>query len=178
MLKKNTIYINLILMGIFSLFGSCKTTTELSTVKELDIEKYMGIWYEIARLPNSFEENMKCVTAIYSIKDNGKIEVLNKGYNTEKKSFNTAKGIAKMPDSNLPGQLKVSFFWPFFGDYYIISLDKDYKYALVGDPSRKYLWILAREPKLDTDSYNKLIQIAKDKGFAVEEIYNTPHDCK
>ncbi len=165
-------------MGFFSLFVSCKHSAELSTVSNLNIEKYMGIWYEIARFPNSFEQNLECVTASYTIKENGDIEVLNKGYNTLKKKYNTATGNSWMPNKKLPGQLKVSFFWPFSGNYFIITLDNDYKYALVGDPSRKYLWILARDSKLDSDTYNMLIQIAKDKGFAVDNIHKTTHDCE
>jgi len=143
----------LILLTILSLF-SCKANRELSTVEEVNLEKYVGRWYEIARLPNKFEEGLKCVTATYSLKKNGKIEVLNKGFSTEKMGeSNSAKGRASIPNPEFQGRLKVSFFWPFAGNYYIIALDKDYQYVLVGDPSRKYLWVLSRTKQLDEIVY-------------------------
>jgi lipocalin len=171
---KNMLVI-LILMNLYS----CKATRELSTVDEVNIERYAGRWYEIARLPNKFEKGLKCVTATYSLKKNGKIEVLNKGFSTDKiGKSNTAKGSAWIPDANYPGRLKVSFFWPFAGNYYIISLAEDYQYVLVGDPSRKYLWILARTKKLDDAIYSKLIEFARQKGFKVEDVEKIDQDCE
>jgi len=134
----------LILLTMIS-FLSCKPSQNLSTVEKVDIKKYAGQWYEISRLPNSFEKGLHCVTATYTLKKNNKIEVLNKGYSIKDRGkFSTAKGTAWVPNSEYPGRLKVRFFWPFSGNYYIISLDEEYNYALVGDPSRKYLWILSR----------------------------------
>jgi apolipoprotein D and lipocalin family protein len=168
----------LILIAMIS-FLSCKPANFLQTVEKVDIEKYTGQWYEIARLPNSFEKNLECVTANYSVKKNGKIEVLNKGYSSENKSeFKTARGTAWVPDPQFPGQLKVSFFWPFAGDYYIISLDEDYKYVLVGDPSRKYLWILSRTKILDSAVYSKLLEIARQNGFEIENILKINQGCE
>jgi apolipoprotein D and lipocalin family protein len=160
-------------------FLSCKPTQNLSTVEKVDIEKYAGQWYEIARLPNSFEKGLNCVTATYTLKKNDKIEVLNKGYSIKDiGKSNTVKGTAWVPDSEYPGRLKVSFFRPFSGNYYIISLDEEYNYALVGDPSRKYLWILARTKELNSTIYSELLEIAKINGFDIGNIIKVNHDPK
>ena len=159
----------LILLAMVSLL-SCKSTAELATVDEVDINKYLGTWYEIARLPNTFEKGLKCVTATYSLKDNGKIAVLNKGFASEsKRLWKSAKGTAWVPDKEYPGRLKVSFFWPFAGNYYILVLDENYQYALVGDPSRKYLWVLARDLSLDATIYSQLMDHAKKNGFDIQK---------
>lgn len=163
---------------IMSTINSCKTTNELSTVKEVDINKYLGTWYEIARLPNSFEKDMKCVTATYSLKKNGKIKVLNKGFKITKNKYSSANGTAWTPNLDFPGQLKVSFFWPFSGNYYIIALDKNYQYALVGDPSRKYLWVLSRTSILNQKTYEMLVKLAKDKGFNTDNLLKISQDCE
>ena len=160
-----------------SLF-SCKTTQDLPTVEKVDIPKYSGVWYEIARLPNSFEKGLECVTATYTQKSNGKIEVLNKGYSSEKGSYKTAKGTAWLPDSKYPGRLKVTFFWPFAGNYYIISLEENYQYALVGDPSRKYLWVLARTKTLDLSIYDDLMKKAKSNGFDINKVIKINQECE
>jgi apolipoprotein D and lipocalin family protein len=140
----------------------------------VDIEKYAGQWYEIARLPNSFEKGLQCVTATYTLKKNDKIEVLNQGYSIE----NTEKlSRAWMPNTDYPGRLRVSFFWPFASNYYIISLDEDYNYALVGDPSRKYLWVLARSKILDDTIYSKLLDIAKINGFDIDNLIKVNQEC-
>jgi len=150
---------------------------DLPTVREVDLQRYAGLWYEIARLPNSFEKGLECVTAHYTLKENGKIVVLNKGFSEKKGSFKTAKGKAWLPDEKYPGRLKVSFFWPFAGNYYIISLDEDYSYALVGDPSRKYLWVLSRTMELDDALYSKLLDIARPHGFDTEKVVRIQHKC-
>lgn len=158
-------------------FLSCKSTQNLPTVEKVNIEKYAGQWYEIARLPNSFEKDLKCVTATYTLKNN-KIEVLNKGYSiADPAKLSTAKGKAWLPDPAYPGRLKVSFFWPFAGNYYIISLDKDYQYALVGDPTRKYLWVLSRSSILDTSVYSELMNIAERNEFDIANMIKVEQDC-
>ena len=181
-MKKSFITLN-ILRAAFILFASvglssCKTTQSLSTVNEVNLQKYAGQWYEIARLPNSFEKGLECVTATYTLGKNGKIEVLNKGYpEKEEGKFKTAKGRAWVPDGDFPGRLKVSFFWPFAGDYYIISLDENYSYALVGDPSRKYLWVLSRSKALDDQIYTDLIETARNNGFETDNLVRVKQDC-
>lgn len=162
---------------MFNLF-SCKTPQDLTTVKEVNLQKYAGTWYEIARLPNRFEKGLTCITATYNLKENGEIEVLNQGHlleNTNKKS--QAKGKAWVPNANYPGRLKVQFFWPFAGDYYIIHLDKDYQYVLVGSPNRKFLWVLSKTKQLDETIYLKLIDIAKEQGFDVSTLIKVEQNC-
>lgn len=165
--------ISMIMAGLFS--GT--PPNDLPTVDKVDLYRYAGLWYEIARLPNSFEKDLECVTANYTLLKNGKIEVLNKGYSTRKGAFKSSKGKAWRSDEKYPGRLKVSFFWPFAGDYYIISLDKDYQYALVGDPSRKYLWILSRTQQLDESIQSNLIKIARANGFETDQMIRVQHNC-
>lgn len=157
---------------------SCKSYPDLPTVKTVDINKYAGTWYEIARLPNRFEKGLKCVTAEYRIKDNGKIDVINKGYSPKGiGEYKTANGTAWVPDPNFPGRLKVRFFWPFTGNYYIIALDENHTYALVGDPSRDYLWVLSKNIILEDSVYDDLLKIAEANGFAIENLVRIEHDC-
>lgn len=167
----------LLIIIIMAIFSNCNSNNDLATINNLNIEKYQGTWYEIARLPNSFEKGLKCVTANYTLKKNGKIRVLNKGYSEKKEKYKEAKGAAYVPNQDFPGQLKVTFFWPFAGDYYIITLDEAYQYALVGDPSRKYLWILSRTKQLDENIYNKLTDKAREAGFDVGKLLKIEQDC-
>jgi lipocalin len=152
----------------------------LRTVENVDLNRYIGRWYEIARLPNRFEKGLICVTAEYSFRKDGKIQVLNSGHKEEnpaKKS--TAKGKAWVPDPAEPGRLKVQFFWPFSGGYYIFHLDTtNYDYALVGSPDRKYFWLLSRKPSISNDLYERLMDIAAENGFATDEFYKTPQVCE
>lgn len=165
------------ILASISLFG-CRKSAELGTVDSLDLDQYMGTWYELSRLPNSFEKGLVCVTADYSIKDNGKIEVINRGRKeSDPSEVKESKGTAWIPDPEKPGQLKVRFFWPFAGDYYIIKLGPDYKYALVGSPSRDYLWILCRNKRLDGPTINSLLELAAQKGFDVEQLEWVDQSC-
>ncbi|HET6558517.1 MAG TPA: lipocalin family protein, partial [Prolixibacteraceae bacterium] len=146
-----------------------------STVKELDINRYMGTWYEIARFPHSFEKNLVGVTATYSLRDNGKIKVVNEGYKkTLDGKRSSAEGKAKIPDKSEPGKLKVAFFWNFYGDYYVLELDKDYQWVMIGSSSDKYFWILSRTPQMDPDTYNKLLSNARRRGYKLEKLIKVP----
>jgi apolipoprotein D and lipocalin family protein len=149
-----------------------------SVVSEVDLNRYKGMWYEIARLPNFFERKLKCTSATYTLRDDGKITVLNKGnYLTDPQKSTSSKGVAWIPDKNSPAKLKVQFFWPFSGDYWIMALDKEYRYVLVGDPAHKYLWILAREKKMDEQTYNMLLSKAVENGYDVKSIIRVEQDC-
>jgi apolipoprotein D and lipocalin family protein len=174
-LKMSYLYLGAICIMLFS----CKKgAVELPVVGEVDLEKYSGTWYEIARLPNSFEKGLKCVTATYRLREDGKIEVINRGHKTKKPGkISKIRGVARVPDMNQPAKLKVTFFWPFSGNYYIIELDKDYRYALVGEPSRKYLWILARDKELEITIYEKLLRKAEELGFDSKSVVETDQDC-
>ncbi len=150
-----------------------------SVVTAVDLNRYKGDWYEIARLPNYFERKLKCTSASYSLREDGKITVVNKGnYITSPEKSTSAKGVAWIPDKNSPAKLKVQFFWPFSGDYWIIYLDKDYRYVLVGEPALKYLWILCREKKLEDETYRMLLQKAVENGYDVKSIIKVEQDCK
>ena len=155
---------------------SCKSSEPLTTVTNFNVDKYVGKWYEIGRFPNKFEKNLECVTADYQLKSNGKIAVTNSGQTPDGK-IKTAKGTARVPDSEHPGQLKVTFFWPFSGDYYVIDIDDDYSVALVGSPSRKFLWILARTKTIDNESYLALLQKAKELNFDETRMIKINQDC-
>jgi len=149
-----------------------------SVVSSVDLNRYKGLWYEIARLPNFFEKKLKCTSATYTLRDDGKITVLNKGnYLTDPQKSTSSKGVAWIPDKNSPAKLKVQFFWPFSGDYWIMVLDKEYRYVLVGDPAHKYLWILAREKKMDEQTYNMLLGKAVENGYDVKLIIRVEQDC-
>ncbi|NLE05266.1 MAG: hypothetical protein GX638_10780 [Crenarchaeota archaeon] len=145
----------------------------LETVAKVDLEKYLGKWFEIARLPAGFQNGCNQTTATYSLLDNGKISVVNECIKNGK--YKKAKGTAKVVDKKTGAKLKVSFFWPFYGDYWIIKLGKDYDYAVVGTPNHKYLWILSRTPKMDQKLYKELTQFAKSKGFAIDNLIQTIH---
>ena len=142
------------------------------TVEKFELEKYLGTWYEIARFPHSFEKGLESVTATYSIRKDGKIKVVNKGYkNTDKNKLSIAEGKAKIPDLHVPGKIKVSFFWIFYADYYILELDtENYQWAMVGSSSDKYLWILCRTNKMDDNIYNMLIEKAKQRGYDLKKL--------
>ena len=159
-------------------FLSCNEKNDLETVDSVDVSRYAGKWYEIARLPNSFEKGMSCVTATYTLKDNGKIEVLNAGVLKDKSNKKKdITGTAWVPNSKFPGRLKVRFFWPFAGDYYIMHLDANYEYALVGSPTRNFLWILSRKPQLEQAIIDQLLGIAKEAQFAIDKVEFIPQDC-
>lgn len=165
-------------VGVLCFFSCGEPARELPTVNEVKLDRYTGQWYEIARLPNSFEKNLKCVTATYSINDDGSIKVTNAGINTESGEREVANGKAKVPEPEAyPGRLKVTFFWPFSGDYYIIDLDEDYGWALVGSPDRDYLWILSRKKIISDDLKNQLLEKAAGLGFDTAALHFPEQDC-
>jgi len=152
---------------------SKKEYDTLEVVPHVDLKKYLGKWYEIARLPARFEEGCSDITATYSLSDDGTISVLNECKRNGK--VKRAKGKAKVVDKNTGAKLKVTFFWPFYGDYWIINLGDDYDYAVVGTPNRKYLWILSRTPQMDDKLFSRLIELVKSKGFDVGSLIKTSH---
>jgi len=171
---KKTILILIAMISFIRISGQ----KDLQVVPSVDIKRYAGTWYEIARLPFYFESKLKCITATYTLRDDGKIDVLNRGhYITEPAKVNSARGLAFVPDKNVPAKLKVQFFWPFRGNYWIIELDKDYRYVMIGEPSYKYLWILSRNKKLDPEILDILLKNATDSGYDLSELIMTVHDC-
>ena len=162
---------------IFVLFISLLVTAcgiapeNIKPVSGFEIDRYLGKWYEIARLDHSFERGLTKVTAEYSLRDDGGVKVINRGFDATTNEWDEAEGKAYFVDAPDIGQLKVSFFGPFYGGYNIIELDKeDYQYSLVAGPDYSYLWILARSPDLDQAIIDKLVSQAKTLGFPTEEL--------
>ena len=136
---------------------SCSTKNfPLDTVEKVEIHKYLGTWYEIARFEHFFEKDCKNVTANYSLSDDNKIKVINTCEKITTGEIKQAEGIAYAKDDSF-SKLRVSFFRPFYGDYWIIMLDNNYKYAVIGTPSREYFWILARTKTISDDLKDKII---------------------
>lgn len=169
----------LLLISVIICLFSCKSHPSLPTVSNVDLKQYMGKWYEVAKLPNSFEKGLVCITAEYQLTKDGNVEVFNRGRDIKNTSIKkSARAVAVLPDKKRPGELKVSFFRPFYGNYYIIALDSNYQYSLVGDPSRKYLWVLSRNRSLDPLVYDRLLEIAKSKGFDISKVEKTNQECE
>jgi apolipoprotein D and lipocalin family protein len=145
---------------------------DTSTIDKLDLDRYLGTWYEIARYDHSFERGLVGVTATYSYRDDGKIKVVNAGYkNSLNGSYKEAVGKAKQPNPQKePGKLKVSFFWIFYADYFILELDDDYQWALIGSSSDKYLWILSRTPQLERKILDHILKKARERGYDTENL--------
>jgi len=142
-----------------------------TVVKELKIDRYLGKWYEISRFDHTFERGLVGVTASYSIREDGKIKVVNSGY---KKTLDGQKsevnGKAKIPDPRVPSKLKVSFFWFFYADYFVLELDKNYQWAVIGSSSDNYLWILCRTPQMEKSLYDELLDKIKSRGYDVKKL--------
>jgi apolipoprotein D and lipocalin family protein len=151
-----------------------QTSNPLSVVPYVDLNRYTGVWYEIARYPNSFQEGCVGSRATYTLRDDGKISVLNECYD---KTFNgkimSAKGRAWVVDKETNAKLKVSFFWPFAGDYWIIELGKNYEYAVIGHPKRKYLWILSRSKEMEGDVYKAILSRLREKQYDTSRLIKT-----
>ncbi|WP_300004154.1 outer membrane lipoprotein Blc [uncultured Cedecea sp.] len=142
----------------------------VTPITGFDASRYLGKWYEIARLENRFERGLEQVSATYGKRSDGGISVLNRGYNPDSKEWRESEGKAYFTGAPTTGALKVSLFGPFYGGYNIIALDDNYQYALVSGPNRDYLWILSRTPTIpDTVKLNYL-RIASQLGFATENL--------
>jgi apolipoprotein D and lipocalin family protein len=145
-------------------------TGELKTVNFVDLKKYVGLWYEIAKIPNSFQKSCaRNTTATYVLRDDGRIDVINRCTGSDG-TVNEATGIARRVDTVTNSKLEVSFvrilgIQLFWGDYWVIGLDRDYRYAVVGSPSRKYGWILSRTPLLSQGDLDKVFEILRDQGY-------------
>lgn len=165
-----------IIASLFFVF-SCATIPERALpVKPFEKEKYLGTWYEIARLDYKYEKDLNNVTATYSIQDNGTIKVENRGYNTRKMKWEEAIGKAKFVKDPTEARLKVSFFGPFYAGYNVIGLDVDYKYALVAGSSLDYLWILSRDTNLPNEVKEQFLKTAEGLGYKTSELIWVVHD--
>ncbi len=140
-------------------------------VTAFDINRYLGQWYEIARLDHSFERGMSDVSATYQLQDDGSVKVINRGYDTQRRAWKEAVGRALFIGNPGTGSLKVSFFGPFYGGYHVIALDQEnYRWSLVAGPDRDYLWILARDRTLPAEVREQLVAQAQALGFATDQL--------
>lgn len=143
----------------------------LAVVDEVDLERYLGTWFEIASYPAWFAKNCTGVTAEYSLREGGGISVVNRCYKGALDGkLKEARGRAKVVDPETNAKLKVSFFGPFWGDYWILELDSEYQWVLVGEPKRKYLWILSRTPSLDQDTLDEILSRLPEKGYSRDRL--------
>ncbi|EPR42506.1 MULTISPECIES: lipocalin family protein [Desulfococcus] len=158
------------------LLGCVGPPEEIRPVKAFDAERYLGVWYEIARLDHWFERNLTDVSATYSLRNDGGIDVLNRGFDVSSQKWKIARGRAYAVGDNDEGSFKVSFFGPFYGGYHVIDLDRyTYEYALVCGSNRSYLWILARNPQLPEEKTAHLIETAKSMGFDTSGLIFVAH---
>jgi apolipoprotein D and lipocalin family protein len=165
-----------ILFILFMLF-SCSTIPEgITAVHPFDKNKYLGKWYEIARLDFKFERNLNNTTAEYSMNNNGTIKVVNKGYNTKTNKWVSATGKAKFVKDEHVAMLKVSFFGPFYSGYNVIAIDKEYKYALIAGKNLKYLWILSRDRTVPEEVKKNYLELAHSVGFKINDLVWVKHD--
>ena len=164
------------LMSVFLVAapGLAAEREPLETVDSVDLERYLGKWYEIASYPMRFQKGCTATTATYSLRDDGLIKVVNR---CRKDSLDgkakEAVGRARVVDRETNAKLEVSFFGPFWGDYWIIDLGPDYEYAVVGHPSRDYLWILSRTPTLDDDTYDEILSRLAEMGYPLGRLQKT-----
>lgn len=164
--------------GIALLLYSCGATIpkNATAVQNFDKSKYLGKWYEIARLDFKYERGLNNVTAEYSLNENGTIKVDNKGYNVKKDKWEQSIGKAKFVKKDNVGMLKVSFFGPFYSGYNVIAVDPDYKYALVAGESLKYMWILSREKTIPESVKADYLIKAREIGYSVSDLVWVEHD--
>ncbi len=166
----------LLLAILATLLAACTGLPDgVESVATVDPERYLGTWYEIARLDHSFERGLSDVTATYGKREDGGISVLNRGYSIEDGEWNQAEGKAYPLQAGDYSQLKVSFFGPFYGGYNVIALDPDYRWVMVVGPNRGYLWILAREPGLPQPVLDELVAQAAALDFPTDELIYVKH---
>jgi apolipoprotein D and lipocalin family protein len=163
----------ILIFTTFSLAAESAGKPPVQVMPSVDLQRYTGKWYEIARLPNSFQK--KCaaeVTATYSLRKDGKIEVLNECREASGK-MKSARGKAKVADPLTNAKLRVTFFWPFYGDYWILDVGPNYEYAIVGEPKRKYCWILSRTPEIPESLYQELTKKIAAQGYDTDKLIRT-----
>ena len=165
------------LLSLLLLSGCLGMPDKVTPVKPFNVERYLGTWYEIARLDHSFERGLSNITANYSLREDGSIRVINRGYSVEKQAWKEAEGKARFVDDEQQGYLKVSFFGPFYGSYIVFGLDQqDYRYAFISGPDTSYLWLLARSPDPGQPVIDEFIREAGARGFDTDQLIFVEHD--
>jgi len=154
------------ILACLTMSGCLGTPKNVSPVKDFELDRYLGKWYEIARLDHSFERGLENITAEYSLREDGGVNVKNRGFSPADNEWNEARGKAYFVNSPNEGYLKVSFFGPFYGSYVVFELDKeDYQYAFVSGPDLSYLWLLSRTPVVSKEVFTDFIEKSKALGF-------------
>ncbi len=164
-----------IVSALCALAGCTGIPEGLQPVAQFDTDRYLGKWYEIARLDHRFERGLVDVSADYAPRSDGRIDVVNRGYDPKAGRWKEANGVARFAGAPTVGSLEVSFFGPFWGAYNILVLDPDYRYAMIAGPNREYLWILAREPRLEQNTLSTLVEQARGWGFKTDALIYVPH---
>ena len=178
-MKKEELLIFGTMLGLItiSILSSCRSIPKGAiAVSPFDSKKYIGKWYEIARLDFRFERDLNNTTANYSLNDNGTIKVVNRGYNYKTNEWKEAVGKAKFVSSTDVGKLKVSFFGPFYSGYNVIAIDAEYKYALIAGKNLKYLWLLSREKTMPENVKQDYLKKAQDLGYNSSALVWVEHD--
>ncbi|MCX6179840.1 MAG: lipocalin family protein [Chlorobiales bacterium] len=155
------------------LLSGCTGVPEgITVVDDFSLDRFLGTWYEVARIDNSFEKKLEQVSAKYTLANDGSVKVLNKGYDTNKNKWKTIEGRGVFIGDTHKGALKVSFFGPFYASYNVIELDKvGYRWAMVCGRDRSYFWILSREPEMDSELLKELVSHAKSFGFDMAHLH-------
>ncbi len=167
----------MLLLLAFLLAGCTGKPDNITPVDNFDGTRYLGKWYEIARLDHSFERGLSNVTAEYSKREDGGIKVLNRGFNAEKNEWKDAEGKAYFVEKPDVGYLKVAFFGPFYGSYIVFDLDQQgYQYSMISGPDKSYLWILSRTPTMDEATKKRLVDKAQALGFDTSKLIYVSHD--
>lgn len=171
-MKKFVYVTTILLVMLISCTSKDETfTAPVKVVNHIDLKHYAGEWFEIARYPNRFQKGCQRSKATYSLRDDGKITVLNECYDRDFSTLiRSAQGKAWVVDTQTNAKLKVSFFWPFSGDYWIIDLGKKYEYAVVGHPKRKYLWILSRTPDIEDKLYQQILANITKQDYDISKL--------
>ncbi|MGR5236003.1 lipocalin family protein [Vibrio alfacsensis] len=160
----------LLLLSLSALFGCTSKPDGIEPVNNFELQPYLGKWYEIARLDHSFERGLSKVTAEYELREDGGVTVINRGYSEEKQAWTQADGKAYFVEDENTGHLKVSFFGPFYSSYIVFELGENYDYAFISGFNHDYLWLLSRTPTVDEATIERFIQVATEKGFALDEL--------
>jgi apolipoprotein D and lipocalin family protein len=163
------------LLLVALLAGCAMQPDGLKTIDSLDVARYAGTWYEIARLDHRFERGLEKITADYALNEDGTLRVTNRGFDVESQAWKSAEGTARFREGTPNGKLKVTFFWPFYGGYNIVELDPGYQHVLIIGPDTRYAWILARQPQLDDAIYRALVDKARAIGVPQDAWIRVQH---